>query len=345
MSLPSIISNPDAGHFFLYAETAFHHEGDFDYLLRLVDAAAAAGADGIKFQVLLDPASAYSEDLPQFGAIRGWCFDESRWFEALQRAKNLGLQTVVMPLDNCSAAFAQKHETLVDAYEVHSVCFNERPLLSVLARSSLPVLLNIGGRRLEEIGHAVEMLSRQPVALVYGLQNFPTEPANVNLARIGGYLSLFGRCMGYADHTAATTPEVGTQLSCYAYLLGCRIFERHIALEPGNQRIDHQAAVPPEALRVMRQRLKEARAALGQSSILQETAFDEAYRKRQKQLVFVRDMQPGETLTGDLLAFMVSPTMSDFDQKDDLRLEGRRICRPVFRHQPVRFSDIGARGE
>lgn len=343
MTLPSIISNPDAGHFFLYAETAFHHEGDFDYLLRLIDAAAEAGADGIKFQVLLDVASAYSEKLPQFGTIRGWCFDESQWLVALKRAKTLGLQTVVMPLDTCSAAFGKSHEALVDAYEIHSVCFNERPLLCALSRSSRPVLLNIGGRRLEEIGHALGMLPRQPVALIYGLQNFPTEPTNVNLARMGSYRSLFNRCMGYADHTAAATPEIGTLLSCYAYLLGSRIFERHIALEPGGQRIDYQAAVPPAAIRIMRQSLKETRAALGQPSLLQTTAFDEAYRKRQKQLVFARNMQPGDTLTGDSLVFMVSPTMSDFDQKDDLRLEGRRICQPVYRHQPILFADIGSK--
>ncbi|MFZ1986504.1 MAG: N-acetylneuraminate synthase family protein [Desulfatitalea sp.] len=336
-----LISNPDADDFFLYAETAFHHEGDLSYLQKLVAASADANVDGVKFQILLDAASAYSETLPQFDKIKSWCFDEMQWLGTLRRAKELGLHTVVMPIDTRSVEFALRNEELVDAYEIHSVCFNDHHMLMALSPSTKPVLLNIGGRRPEEIRYTLEMLPHQSSALIYGLQNFPTEPSALNLSRIAGYRKLFGRCMGYADHTTADTPETGTALSCYAYALGCRIFERHIAIERGTRRVDSQAAVMPEEIRAMRRNLTEARAALGTPSILHSTAFDDTYRKRQKQLVFARDMHPGEALTSETLRFMVTSEPSDFEQKDYFKLAGRRVCRPVLKHQPVLFGDIG----
>ena len=84
---------------YLYAETAFHHEGDFNYLLRLVDAAVSAGCHGIKFQVLIDIDEFMSSHHDSYNKSREWLFTYQQWTEVLSYAQDQGLDIVLMPLD------------------------------------------------------------------------------------------------------------------------------------------------------------------------------------------------------------------------------------------------------
>lgn len=343
MTPESLFSTPDTSDFFLYTETAFHHEGDDDYMEKLIAASASAQADGIKFQVLLDPDEAYSSKLAHYGTIERWCFGRSQWQSFFGRARELGLQTVGMPLDSSATSFLLQNSDLVSAYEVHSISFNEYPMLCELAGAHAPVFLGIGGRTVSEIAHAKETLAGHLVALVYGLQNFPTQLEDVNLSRLPEYARLFQVPMGYADHSSRVTPEVGTSLSAYAYVLGSRIFERHITLDPSDDRTDHHAAVDAHSIRQMRRRLLETQAALGTKSTFELTAFDTTYRDREKQLVYRRRMAAGQRLDAESLAFMVTPGQSDFEQIDFARLIGRVLTRKVTAGSPVVYADIAPR--
>jgi N,N'-diacetyllegionaminate synthase len=340
MKLYGVISNPSARDICLFSETAFHHEGDPKYLQRLVQASVSASVDAVKFQVLLRPEAAYSQRLPHFENIRRWCLNPEQWKDALASAKGLGLETVLMPIDPESVDFALENESLVDAIEVHSVWFNDCFMLKSLQSTSKPILLNIGGRQVGEIAHVLELLAGKPIGLLYGLQAYPTDPATLCLGRVSRYRDLFGLSMGYADHTDCSRPEVGTAIACYAYLLGCRMFERHIAVEPATQRVDFQAAVMPSDIRAMRSALEAVQSTLGNDSLLLSTPTDQTYRKRQKQIVFARNMKPGEVIQPDALAFLVVPELGDFEQMDFPSLIGRTITKPTEKGLPVRLGDI-----
>jgi N,N'-diacetyllegionaminate synthase len=340
MLLQSIISKPDTSQFYVYAETAFHHEGSLAYLEELVDAAAESGAHGVKFQLLLDADSVYSAKLPNIEKIRSWCFGPDDWLSVISRARNKGLDVIAMPIDMDSMSFIMDNISLVTATEIHSICFNEVPLIDEMSVSEMPVLLNIGGRIVNEIDFTLDRLATSDVALIYGLQNFPTDPSVIHLGRIPHYAQRFGRCMGYADHTTTEAPETGTQLCCHAYVLGCRIFERHITTERDAGRVDHEAAVLPADIRAMIVELERTAQALGSGSISDFTDRDAAYRKRQKQIVYARDMAAGESLVEADLAFMVTTDTGDFDQLMYESLAGKRIARPVTRHSPVLADDL-----
>ena len=340
MLLQSIISTPDTPQSYVYAETAFHHEGSLAYLEDLVAAAANSGSHGVKFQLLIDPDSVYSDKLPHIDKIRSWCFGSEQWLGVINAARDLNLEVIAMPIDMESVAFVLEHQSLFAATEIHSICFNEYPMLDVVRRLDTPVLLNIGGRTVEEIETTLGELSGMDAALVYGLQNFPTDPFGIHLARISEYSRYFSRRMGYADHTTADTPELGTLLSCHAYVLGCRIFERHITTQRGSQRIDHEAAVLPSDIRRMIEELDRTARILGDNSIHEMTDRDTAYRRRQKQIVFSRDLSAGEHIQSADLTFMVIPEIGDFDQSSYPSLLGRRILRPVTRYAPVLADDV-----
>jgi len=340
MLLQSIISNPDTPQSYVYAETAFHHEGSLAYLEELIDAAARSGSNGIKFQLLLDPNSVYSEKLPHIDRIRSWCFGPEQWLGLINMARDLGLDVIAMPIDMESVAFALEHQSLLAATEIHSICFNEYPMLEALHRQESPVLLNIGGRTVDEIETTLGELSGIGAALVYGLQNFPTDPYGIHLARIAEYKRHFSRIMGYADHTTADKPELGTLLSCHAYVMGCRIFERHITTQRGTQRIDHEAAVLPTDIRAMIEELDRTARILGDGSIHELTDRDTTYRRRQKQIVFARDMSTGEQIGSADLTFMVTPDVGDFDQISYPSLIGKHIAREVARYAPVLAGDV-----
>ena len=67
-----------AKDFYIYAETAFIHEGNIDYLMKLIDAAEQAKCDGIKFQILLDIDNAYSENVGVYQNLKAWRFSSSK---------------------------------------------------------------------------------------------------------------------------------------------------------------------------------------------------------------------------------------------------------------------------
>ena len=81
--------------FYIYAETAFIHEGDKNYLLKLIDSAKKAKCDGIKFQILLDIEGTYDKDLKIFQKLHEWSFTDDTWLEIIKYAKRKELEVII----------------------------------------------------------------------------------------------------------------------------------------------------------------------------------------------------------------------------------------------------------
>ncbi|HTF82902.1 MAG TPA: N-acetylneuraminate synthase family protein, partial [Cytophagales bacterium] len=135
----------------IIAETAFSHEGDFDYLLRQIDAAHKAQADIVKFQIFLSPATYYVPEHPALETIGKFVFSVAQWKQALEHAAALGIEVLALPLEKEALEFCMNHAALVHYIELHSVCLNEVQMLEALKRWEGKVVLGVGGYTLEEI--------------------------------------------------------------------------------------------------------------------------------------------------------------------------------------------------
>jgi len=268
--------------FYIYAETAFHHEGDKSYLLKLVDEAKKSGVDGVKFQVLIALDEFMSSQHSAYPQASAWVLTLDEWKEVFQYTANLELDIILMPLDCLAFELCALFE--VKYLEIHSVSFKDNKLLSRLDESTIPLILGVGGRTLSEVEEVVKKYQDREIILMTGFQSFPSEIKDIKLLRIKKLLELYPQCeIGYADHSSFDD-EMSVLSNDYAFMLGARVFEKHIALEEGKERIDFQSAVGVEKISKIKNRLSFLDRTLGleDGKLFEMNKKEIVYRNRQK---------------------------------------------------------------
>jgi sialic acid synthase SpsE len=297
------------------AETAFAHEGDFNYLINQINLSAQAKADYIKFQVFLNKEEYFTDKHPALEKISSFMFNERQWLEIFKLSNKLGLKVLALPLNVSSLLFCEKHDQFIDIYEVHSVCFNEYALLSALSKTDKRVVLGVGGRLPQEIAKAKEILKKpeKDIILMYGFQSFPTDKVKLNLQKISQLKKVFNNEIGYADHTSFECNDFHF-LNNIALSLGATLFEKHIAVEKGKERTDYETAISVDDFIEMTNQLNSTNLMLGNNDIFALNDKEILYKNREKQIVASRDIKASEKLTLDNLTFKVSEEKSDFEQ-------------------------------
>jgi sialic acid synthase SpsE len=341
MKIKEIARNKDGKEFYIYAETAFIHDGDGEYLIKLIDEARKAKCDGIKFQILIENENANTPDLDNFNDIYRWIFTPETWLKVIKLAKQKNLEVVVLPIDVKAVQFCKTHLQYIDAIEIHSACFNDYFVLKELSTiSDIPIMLGVGGRIPDEIDYTLDMLkANKYLILMYGFQSFPTHMEDIDLLKIQKYKEVYNLPVGYADHTRYDD-EFGDSLVKYAYVLGARIFEKHITLHKGKKRVDYESAVEYTDILRLREKLNTLITALGENDISVLNEAERRYKSREKQLVYTKDIKAGETITYNCLGFKVSANTSDLEQKDIHKIVGCKAAKNLHKNNVVKSDDI-----
>ena len=311
--------------FYLYAETAFAHEGDKEYLFKLIDEAAKYHADGIKFQILLDPMESYTAEVLGSIPIKQWIFSKVEWEEIIIYAKKeKNLDVILLPIDFEAVKFCQENIELYNFLELHSINFNHKWILEEMNFINKPLILGIGGRTLGDIEYVLTKLNKafeeKRIILMHGFQSFPTKKENLKLEKIKKVRDFFGVTTGYADHTSFSEDDI--PLIQFAYLNGARVFEKHIVLNSGEKRTDYQAAVSPRHLEEIRKNLEDLILIQGGENALVLSDCEIKYRNREKKIVALDMVYAGEKLTRENIGFKVTDQTSILEQKDYEWLEG-----------------------
>jgi len=292
--------------FYFYCETAFHHQGDFDYLKKLIDAAKEAGAQGVKFQVLTRVGDFVSTANKAYAALAGYVFDIGQWREIFPYAQSAGLDIILMPLNTEALELAR--EFPIKYIEIHSVSFNDKALHAAIKTSGCDLIIGVGGRTMEEIGAMKIEFGAQLKVLMSGFQAFPSDLADIKLGKIAYLARRYPELkIGYADHSAFDN-EFAVLANDYAYLLGARVFEKHIAIEEGVERVDFSAAVSKEKIADSIRRLAFLRdhALLAENDYLSFNAPEQRYRDRQLVCVASRDLKTGEIISAEDIALKLA---------------------------------------
>ena len=300
--------------FYIYAETAFHHEGDKDYLIQLVNEAKKSGVNGVKFQVLIELNDFMSSKHSAFTQAKDWILTLEEWNDVFKYTQTLGLDIILMPLD--IRAFELSVLFDIKQIEIHSVSFKDKKLLSKLEENTIPLILGIGGRTLEEIDGVVKRYKDREITLMVGFQSYPSELEDIKLGRIKELARMYPKCtIGYADHSSYNN-EMAIVSNEYAYILGARTFEKHIALEEGKERIDFQSAVSAEKILTIKKRLDflDKLLNLDKNDLFVMNEKEVNYRNRQKLPVTKYDLGVNHVISeNDLELKMLDTEVSIVD--------------------------------
>lgn len=324
--------------FYIYAETAFHHEGDKDYLIQLIDEAKKAGVDGVKFQVLINLNEFMSSSHTAFEQAKNWILTIEEWKEVFKYTKTLGLDIILMPLDIKAFELCKLFD--VKHIEIHSVSFKDKKLLDKLDESTIPLILGIGGRTLEEIDNAVKKYKDRNITLMVGFQSYPSELEDIKIGRIKELVNIYPDCtIGYADHSSYDN-EMAITSNEYAYILGARTFEKHITLEEGKERIDFQSAVDAQKISIIKEKLAflDKLFSLDTNNIFEMNQKEVNYRNRQKLPVAKYDLDIGYIITEDDIELKMLDSEKSID--DIGMLLGKKLKNKVYQDNPFREKDF-----
>ncbi len=331
---------------FVVAEAGVNHNGDPDLALGLVDAAAQAGADAVKFQTFS------AERLASTGAAKAAYqlettdADESQ-LEMLRRlelsadahaalaarAQERGLLFLSAPFDAESADLLERLG--VPAFKLASPEVTNHPLLRHVARKGKPLLLSTGMSDLAEVEAAVAAIrdeGNDRIVLLHCVSAYPATVEESNLRAMATMRDALGLPVGFSDHTT------GIEAALAAVALGACVLEKHFTLDRLLPGPDHRASLEPDELARLIASIRAVEASLGDGE-KRPTAAEEPNRLLvRRSLAAGRDLEAGTVLAPELLTALrpatgISPA--------DLRIVvGRRLRRPLRRGELLRLSDL-----
>jgi sialic acid synthase SpsE len=236
---------------FVVGEIGINHNGDVDIAKRLIQVAAAAGCDAVKFQkrtprVCVPEAQrdimretpwgyiSYMEyrDHVEFGA------DDYR--EIDDQCRKHEIQWFASCWDEPSIEFIEHFE--VPCYKIASACLTDEALLRRTRSTGKPVVLSTGMSSLEQIDRATEILGRQDLILLHAVSTYPAHYNELNLRVIATLRERYGVPIGYSGH------ETGLASTVAAVALGACVVERHITLDRSMWGSDQAASLEPSGL-------------------------------------------------------------------------------------------------
>ncbi|MGG1664124.1 N-acetylneuraminate synthase family protein [Brevibacillus sp. NRS-1366] len=324
-------------HPYWIAETAYNHEGDFDYFLQLMDALRSSGADAVKFHIMLDLDAYMVPEHTLYPTLKKWLFTKDQWRQLFRRCRQAGMEVIGLADELPSVEFLLEEQ--VDALAIHATSLNDHFMLKRLAVSKKPLFVGIGGATPDEINYALHMLaSKQDLILMYGIQLYPTPPEFIDLQKIPLYQSQFGVPVGYADHMAST--EVVNRYLAFAtaYSLGGRIFEQHVTLDLSQKREDDEAALDVHGFRQLKQTLDVVVQMAGTVGGLNEG--EKAYGKVRKHLVAAREIPPGIILQEQDIACRLTEGVGDTQPRDFPQIVGQRLKRKIGKGTAFCWKDL-----
>ncbi|WP_434812254.1 N-acetylneuraminate synthase family protein [Microbacterium sp. bgisy189] len=257
-----------AGHpTYVIAEIGLNHNGDVEIAKHLIDVAARAGADAVKFQKRT-PEIATPPHMRDTIRETPWGtmtyleyrhrveFGRDEYVEIGDYATMAGLDWFASPWDVPSVQFLE--DLNVVAHKVASASLTDTEMLTALRETGKPIILSTGMSTLEQIDRAVDLLGTDNLVILHATSTYPMEPNEANLRVIPTLQARFPSVpVGYSGH------ERGLQISLAAVTLGAVAVERHITLDRTMWGSDHSASLEPSGLEHLVRDIRVIEEALG----------------------------------------------------------------------------------
>ncbi|KAF0220679.1 MAG: N-acetylneuraminate [Geobacteraceae bacterium] len=323
-----------AHYTYIIAEAGVNHNGSLDMAKKLVEVAAEAGADAVKFQTFKAyklvsrsaPKAEYQTkttdaDESQHEMIRKLELDEHAHEALIEQCKVCSIQFLSTPFDLESVDLLAGRFDL-PCIKVSSGDITNAPLLLKIAQTEKPVILSTGMSTLGEIEDALGVLAfgylgkgnpstetfraaycsaeglaalQKKVTLLHCTTEYPAPIEDVNLRVMDTLKSAFGLPVGYSDHTEGIVVPIA------AAARGAVVIEKHFTLDRNLPGPDHKASLEPNELQAMVRSIRQVEQALGSPLKMPASSEEKNMTVARKSIVSARSIRAGEPFTADNL--------------------------------------------
>jgi N,N'-diacetyllegionaminate synthase len=317
-------------HVLIIAEAGVNHNGDLAMAKQLIDAAADAGADYVKFQTfktekLVSPEAKRAEyqqrnmkedgDVSQFAMLKKLELSEANHHELIAycREKNILFLSTAFDLDSLDFL----HSLGMDLFKIPSGEITNLPYLQKIGKMNTRVIVSTGMCVMDEISDALNVLEasgtkRENISVLHCTTDYPTAMQDVNLNAMLQIAHEFDVQVGYSDHT------LGIEVPVAAVALGAQIIEKHFTLDKTLPGPDHKASLEPFELKAMISAIRNIEKAMGSGEKKPTEAEKKNMLLGRKSIHIAKDLLAEHTLRAE-----------DFEMK-----------RPGDGISPMRLNDV-----
>jgi N,N'-diacetyllegionaminate synthase len=327
----------------IIAEAGVNHNGSRTLALELVDAAAEAGADVVKFQTFRADESV-AANAPtctyqaantgkdnQYELLKELELELEDFSDLAARCTLKGVGFLSTPFDKSAVGYllglGMQYIKVPSGELVNDVALRH------FAQFRTPILLSTGMATLEEVAHAVDILERGgsgAITLLHCTSLYPAPPETLNLRAIKTLRDRFDRPIGYSDHS------LGTYAPIAATALGAAVIEKHFTLDRRLSGPDHAASLIPDEFADMVQLVRQTAAAMGDGIKKPAPAELDTARVVRRSWRVARDLPAGAVLSESDCVLKrpndgLSPAQPPF---------GRRLVGALAAGDPIREADL-----
>lgn len=330
---------------FVIAEVGQNHQGDLHIAREFIRIFSFEGADAIKFQTRNNQ-YLFSQDAFEatyesensfadtYGAHREKLELKPEWLPILKEdCIKHGVKFMSTPFDEPSLNLLD--QVGVDILKIASFDLGNLPFIQRIANLNKPVVMSIGGGKLDQIRSSVEVLNKNQVnlAILHCVSEYPCEYNRLGLNNIEELIKEFPGCViGSSDHFN------GTLSGPVAYLKGARVFEKHVTLNRAWRGTDHSFALEPEGFRKFVRDIKRVRHMLPPKSA-DDLGSERVFKKLGKSLIAYVDIKQGSKITMDNLSGRIF--RSQFvPVRESNRVIGAVAMRDINQGEIIRYEDI-----
>lgn len=294
---------------FIIAEAGVNHNGDIEIAKKLIDAAASAGADAVKFQTFRAE-NLVGKDVPkaeyqmqttekkesQFDMLKRLELTPAMHQQLMDYCQSKQIMFLSTPFDIESMDYLVQHG--IEVIKVPSGEITNYPYLEKAGKTGKKVILSSGMSSLVEIEEAVNLLrdnGAKNITVLHCNTEYPTPYQDVNLRAMLQIQQELGVPVGYSDHTA------GIEVSIAATALGAVVIEKHFTLDRNMSGPDHKASLEPDELKKMVTAIRNIELSLGNGRKFPSDSEKRNINIVRKSIVAKFDIAKGEFLTEENL--------------------------------------------
>ena len=293
----------------IIAEAGVNHNGDINTAKRLIDVAAKAGVDYVKFQTfkadrLVSPKAKkakyqiendISKDDSQLNMLKKLELSDSDHKELITYCKLKKISFFSTAFDEEGISYLSTLN--FDMFKIPSGELTNFPYLRAIAKTGLPVILSTGMANLEEIEKSINILisngtKKNQITVLHCNTEYPTPMKDVNLKAMLTIKEKLGVAIGYSDHT------LGIEVPIAAVAMGAEIIEKHFTLDRNLKGPDHKASLEPNELKEMVNSIRNIEKAISGNGVKEASSSE---RKNinisRKSIHLSRDLKPGSVIT------------------------------------------------
>jgi len=290
----------------IIAEAGVNHNGDINLAKRMIDAAAEAGVDYVKFQTFK------AENLVQRNAKKAsYQIDNTdsagSQFSMLKKLE-ISNETHNMLIEYCklknvkflSTAFDFESidflKDKIDFYKIPSGEITNLPYLEKVAKLGLSIVMSTGMANMQEVKDAFNVLikngvQKNEITILHCNTEYPTPMEDVNLKAMLSIEKELGVEIGYSDHT------LGIEIPIAAVALGAKIIEKHFTLDRKMEGPDHKASLEPNELKAMVTGIRNIELALGDGIKKASKSEEKNILIARKSIVAILNIKKGDVFT------------------------------------------------